>query len=76
MSNLNSIIKQIKPANLNLLNEEDLNDEYVLTKMLAWQEEYDNSDEIVTWEYFKENYLWCARCKSYNEGQCICYARK
>ena len=41
-----------------------------------WEERYGcDKDPLVTWEEFKENYLYCERCKGWVEGQCICYAR-
>lgn len=45
-------------------------------KYKEWLDTYGYDDDAdVTWEYFRDNYVWCDRCKSYQEGQCICYAR-
>lgn len=62
---------KISDKNLLLLVASERNSEYFLEKLLAWQEEFD----WVEWEEFYESWQYCNRCKSYAEGQCICYAR-
>ena len=47
-------------------------DSYTLKKHKAWKEEY---SLFITWDSFNEKFLWCDRCESWEEGQCICYAR-
>jgi hypothetical protein len=41
------------------------------TKKQIWKEEYSSID----WKDFKENYFQCSRCGTYDNQQCICYAR-
>lgn len=41
-------------------------------KKAVWEVEY---KDVVSWDDFRDNYYWCTRCKSYQEGQCICYSR-
>ena len=62
---------KISDKNLLLLIASERNSEYYLEKLLAWQEEFD----WVEWEEFYKSWQYCSRCKSYVEGQCICYAR-
>lgn len=64
------LLEEIKKDKLNLLNEEDKDNTYMLDKVLAWQEDYN----YIGWEEFKD-YVYCDRCKGWNPGQCICYAR-
>lgn len=64
-------IKNLKSENLKRLDVSELKSEYLLQKLLDWQEEYD----WVDWLEFKEYWSKCNRCKSYTEGSCICYAR-
>ena len=50
--------------------------EYLAKKREYWEEVFNiDDDPYPTWEEFADNWLWCNRCKSYQEGQCICYAR-
>ena len=65
------IISKINKEHLNLLEKEELNDSFILEKLLIWQTEYD----FVDWIEFKDSWFYCYDCESYNEGQCICYAR-
>jgi hypothetical protein len=41
-------------------------------KYSEWYNEYRDD---MTWKEFNEKYIWCDRCKSYQEGSCLCYAR-
>lgn len=66
---INYLKSKIKESNLNLL--EDFS-EYSLEKMLAWQNDY---SDFVEWKEFDDHWFWCEICKSWQEGQCICYAR-
>jgi hypothetical protein len=63
---------KIKKENLLLLSDEDKNNSYLLTKLLAWQKEWSDTME---WSEFLDTYFYCSKCKSWQEGQCICYAR-
>lgn len=40
-------------------------------KKQVWEESFDD----IPWEEFDETYFWCDKCKSYQEGQCLCYTR-
>jgi len=41
----------------------------------VWVEMYgDDDDPITTWEEFK-TFTECSRCGTWQEGQCVCYAR-
>jgi len=54
------------------------NDKIVKSKYDHWKEDYREENEediVVTWEYYNDNYVWCDKCKSYQEGQCMCYTR-
>jgi hypothetical protein len=68
---IKKIKDKITEKNLHLLDVSERNSEYYLEKLLAWQDEFD----WVKWEEFYESWQYCSRCKSYAEGQCICYAR-
>ena len=72
MKKIKKLLSKISKENLKLLDETELLDSYILEKMVAYQSDY---SDYVLWEDFKENYLYCDRCKSYQDGQCICYAR-
>lgn len=72
MNPIEKLKAQIKLENLDLLLEGEANDFYSLEKLLAWQNIYHGS---IPWQEFKENWFYCNRCNSYQEGQCICYAR-
>lgn len=63
---------KIKPENKELFDSTSDGSLYHVEKFLAWQEEYDG---IVNWKDFLENYHYCQRCNSWQEGICICYAR-
>lgn len=41
------------------------------TKKQIWRDEYSSID----WKDFKENYFECSKCGTYDNQQCICYAR-
>lgn len=72
-SKIQKIRDKIAPNNLHLLNDDELESEYYCQKLLDWQEnEYFYCED---WKEFKEHWHNCDRCKSYQEGQCICYAR-
>ena len=70
-SKIETLTSKIAEKNLFLLDVSERNSEYELQKLYDWQEDYD----WVDWEEFKDSWLYCDRCKGYNEGQCICYAR-
>lgn len=70
-SKIEKLQAKITEKNLLLLDVSERNSEYYLEKLLAWQDEYD----WVEWDEFYESWFYCNRCKSYAEGQCICYAR-
>ena len=70
-SKIEKLQAKITEKNLLLLDVSERNSEYYLEKLLAWQEEFD----WVEWEEFYESWRYCSLCKSYEEGQCICYAR-
>lgn len=61
---------KIKKENLLLLPEKDRDYICDLQKMLDWQEGY----SFIEWEEFK-NWIYCDRCKGYNDDQCICWSR-
>ena len=61
----------ITKENLQLLAESERDSKCDLEKLLIWQEEYD----WVDWDEFNAWWLFCERCESYAEQQCICYAR-
>lgn len=63
--------KSITPENLNRLSEEEQDDLELLKKLYDWQECYD----WMVWYKFKEHFTQCDRCKSWDDTQCICYAR-
>jgi hypothetical protein len=65
------LTSKISGNNLLLLNDEERNSEYDLEKLYIWQEQYN----WVKWDEFRDEWFYCHTCKSYNEGQCICYAR-
>ena len=45
-------------------------------KYKYWKEEYGfEEDPLYSWVEFRDKFLWCNLCKSWQEGQCICYAR-
>lgn len=68
---IQKITAKIKPNNLSLLNDDQLNSEYQIGKLLDWQEDYDHID----FDDFHENYSYCNRCNSWQEDPCICYSR-
>jgi hypothetical protein len=72
-------IEKLKDENKRLKNEnKQLKQKLKLfrEKNKAWEELYgDEDDPVVTWEEWDEEYLWCSECQSWQEGQCICYAR-
>lgn len=41
------------------------------SKKQIWKEEYSSID----WKDFNENYFQCSRCGTFDNQQCICYAR-
>lgn len=53
----------------------EIEEEIQPDKRDVWEEDYGDDCSYMTWEEFDENYIWCDECKSYQEGQCICYAR-
>lgn len=67
---LKELTSKITPENLLLLNYNERNDESILTKLLAWQEDYN----YVSWFEF-QNWIFCDVCGSYDDQPCICYAR-
>lgn len=46
----------------------------ILDKKEYWREHYYEETNI-TWEDFDNDWFWCIRCRSYQKGYCICYAR-
>ena len=69
-SKIEKLKLQIPEENYALLLDEEKNDKYYLQKMIDWQEDYSQ----IEWNEFKD-YSFCNRCKGYDSGQCICYAR-
>ena len=41
-----------------------------IEKFITWKKDYN----YISWNEFK-TWNYCERCKSYDSGQCICYAR-
>jgi hypothetical protein len=71
LTKIEKLISKITEENLYLLDDSNRNSEYYLEKLFAWQDEYD----WVDWEDFKDDWIYCERCKCYSIGQCICYSR-
>lgn len=63
--------KNITPENLSLLLKEEQEDVELLIKLYDWQEQYN----WMNWNKFKNNFTQCSICKSWDDTQCICYAR-
>ena len=68
---IEALTSKIAEKNFLLLDVNERNSEYWLQKLYDWQEDYNWID----WIEFKDSWFYCDRCKGYNEGQCICYAR-
>lgn len=73
MTSIEILKAQINLENMEILSDEEIKSIYFLEKMIAWQNIHHERD--IAWQDFKNNYFYCTRCHSYQEGQCICYAR-
>jgi hypothetical protein len=70
-SKIEKLTSKISEKNLILLDVSEINSEYYLEKLLAWQDEF----SWVDWNEFYDEWCYCSYCKSWSHGQCICYAR-
>lgn len=69
--NNKAVIGKIKNKNLRLLSKNECNENYILKKLLDWQNNYSG----IEWSEFKEKYFKCDECGSYDDDFCLCYAR-